>query len=192
MPVATMTWGWKPVSEKKHTLNFHLDANSPNNIDDDIEYDAQWFRISWNRDVSTGPLACPLARSLAPLTHSLPSSWDSGIFLSGFSSVLNHCAEGQAVQGNERGTDDQSVRQIYTHLSLCTVSPLTAVKHHDQLTYVATSTWWKIVIWCSNNIWWYCNIQHNPGSFGPGINGKPPITVCLLRSQIFIAFCNAK
>ena len=31
----------------------------------------QWFRTLWNRDVSTGPLAPPLARSLAPLTHSL-------------------------------------------------------------------------------------------------------------------------
>ena len=33
-----------------------------------------------------------LIRSLAPPTHSLPSSWDSGIFMSGFSSVLDHRA----------------------------------------------------------------------------------------------------
>ena len=31
----------------------------------------QWFRTAKNQDVSTGPLACPFARSLAPLTHSL-------------------------------------------------------------------------------------------------------------------------
>ena len=32
-----------------------------------------------------------LTRSLALLTHSLPGSWDIGIFLSHFLSVLNHC-----------------------------------------------------------------------------------------------------
>ena len=31
----------------------------------------QWSRITKNPDVSTEPLACPFARSLAPLTHSL-------------------------------------------------------------------------------------------------------------------------
>ena len=31
----------------------------------------QWFWTSWNRNVSTRPLAHPLARSLAPLTRSL-------------------------------------------------------------------------------------------------------------------------
>merc|ERR1711954_411968 len=30
---------------------------------------ALWFRSAKNQDVSTGPLACPFARSLAPLTH---------------------------------------------------------------------------------------------------------------------------
>ena len=63
-------------------------------------YVAQWFRISWNQDVSTGPLAWPLARCshrslirllrtarfaralrcghsfVRSLTHSLPSSWE--------------------------------------------------------------------------------------------------------------------
>ena len=32
---------------------------------------ALWFRSAKNRDVSTGPLARPFARSLAPLTRSL-------------------------------------------------------------------------------------------------------------------------
>ena len=32
---------------------------------------ARRFRTANNRDVSTGPFARPLARSLAPLTHSL-------------------------------------------------------------------------------------------------------------------------
>ena len=32
---------------------------------------ARWFSTAENRDVRTRPLACPLARSLAPLTHSL-------------------------------------------------------------------------------------------------------------------------
>ena len=31
--------------------------------------DALWFGTDKNRDVSTGPLARPYARSLAPLTH---------------------------------------------------------------------------------------------------------------------------
>ena len=31
----------------------------------------RWFRSAWNRGVSTGPFARPLARSLAPLTHLL-------------------------------------------------------------------------------------------------------------------------
>ena len=30
-----------------------------------------WFRTAKNQDVSTGLLACPFARSLAPLTHLL-------------------------------------------------------------------------------------------------------------------------
>ena len=29
----------------------------------------QWFRTAKNRDLSTGPLACSFARSLAPLTQ---------------------------------------------------------------------------------------------------------------------------
>ena len=33
-----------------------------------------WFKTAINRDVSTGPLARPFARSLAPLTHSLTFS----------------------------------------------------------------------------------------------------------------------
>ena len=49
---------------------------------------------------TANPLACSallasLARSPAlirSLTHSPPSSWDSGIFTSGFSRFLNHCA----------------------------------------------------------------------------------------------------
>ena len=40
------------------------------------------LRNSLNRDVSNGPLTYPLARSFAPLTHSLLSSWDSEVFLS--------------------------------------------------------------------------------------------------------------
>ena len=40
----------------------------------------RWFCQANNRDASTGPLACPLARPLAPLTHSLRSSWESVIF----------------------------------------------------------------------------------------------------------------
>ena len=32
---------------------------------------SQWFKTSWFQDVSNGPLAHPLARSLAPLTRSL-------------------------------------------------------------------------------------------------------------------------
>ena len=45
---------------------------------------ALWSGTNKNRDVSTGPLARPFARSLAPLTRSLacslrslPRSWDS-------------------------------------------------------------------------------------------------------------------
>jgi len=34
-------------------------------------YNALWFRSAKNRDVSTGPLARPFARLLAPLTRSL-------------------------------------------------------------------------------------------------------------------------
>ena len=37
-------------------------------IDDD---EGLWSGRNKNRDVRTGPLACPFARSLAPLTHSL-------------------------------------------------------------------------------------------------------------------------
>ena len=36
-------------------------------------YAALWARITKNTDWSTGPLACPFARSLAPLTRSLAS-----------------------------------------------------------------------------------------------------------------------
>ena len=43
--------------------------------------DAQWVRKAKNRDVSAGPLACPFARSLAPLTYSLPSSWERVILM---------------------------------------------------------------------------------------------------------------
>ena len=32
---------------------------------------SQWFRTTKNTDLSTGPLTCSFARSLAPLTHSL-------------------------------------------------------------------------------------------------------------------------
>ena len=32
---------------------------------------ALWYRTNKSRDASTGPLACPFARSLAPLTRSL-------------------------------------------------------------------------------------------------------------------------
>ena len=35
-------------------------------------------------------------------------------------------------------------------------------------------------------------VQYNPGFLGPGISGEPPITVRLLRSQIFIGFINTK
>ena len=35
------------------------------------EASARWARKAKNRDVSTGPLACPFARSLAPLTRLL-------------------------------------------------------------------------------------------------------------------------
>ena len=39
---------------------------------------ALWFRTTINQHVSTGSLACPFARSFAPLTHSrLPNSWES-------------------------------------------------------------------------------------------------------------------
>ena len=39
-------------------------------IDDDND-DAQWSGTTKNHVVSTGPLTCPFARSLAPLTHLL-------------------------------------------------------------------------------------------------------------------------
>ena len=39
------------------------------------ETSTQWFRTAKNRDVSTGPLARPFARSLAPLTPSLVGQW---------------------------------------------------------------------------------------------------------------------
>ena len=39
--------------------------------DDDDDDDALWSGTNKNREVSTGPLARPFARSLAPLTRSL-------------------------------------------------------------------------------------------------------------------------
>ena len=50
-----------------------------------------------------------LVRSLAhSLTHSLPSSWDSGIFMCGFSSDLNHCAGQNRFRG---GRESEPHRQ---------------------------------------------------------------------------------
>ena len=55
---------------------------------------AQWFKTSWNQDVSNGQLA----HSLAPLTHllarSLSRSWARGSvdYFCPIFNVLNHCA----------------------------------------------------------------------------------------------------
>ena len=46
----------------------------------DYDGGAQWFRTAINRDVNTGSLARPFARSLAPLIHSLPSLWENEWF----------------------------------------------------------------------------------------------------------------
>ena len=81
----------------------------------------QWGTTAKNSDVSTGPLACPFARLLTPLTcslapdcslrsrpgpcalaaltrslarslHSLPHSWESELFMSHNDLVLSHSA----------------------------------------------------------------------------------------------------
>ena len=59
---------------------------------------AQWFRSAKNQNVSTGPLACPFARSLAPLTHSLapPCLLRSRIPLRSFVCSLAHFIHSQA------------------------------------------------------------------------------------------------
>ena len=70
--------------------------------------------MSCNRDVSKGQLARPLARSLAPLIRSLPSSWDSGIFLSDFQSVLDHC-EGEEFLSTGPHSCNAIHGGVYTH-----------------------------------------------------------------------------
>ena len=65
-------------------------VNSPNPL---------WSGTNKNRDISTGPLARPFPRSLAPLTrllarslHSLPRSWESEFLMSQNDLVLSHSA----------------------------------------------------------------------------------------------------
>ena len=60
---------------------------------------ALWSGTDKNRDVSTGPLTRPFARSLAPLTRSLtrslrslPRSWESEFLMSRNDLVLSHSA----------------------------------------------------------------------------------------------------
>ena len=84
---------------------------------------ALWSGTNKNRDVSTGPLACPFARSLAPLTrplallaptaalthllarslHLLPRSGESEFLMSQNDLVLSHSAA--AAAGNDNATD---------------------------------------------------------------------------------------
>ena len=83
---------YEAIAEEEDDDEIHDDDDDD---DDDNEDDAQWARSTKNPDVSTGPLARPFARSLAPLTRSLaphyslrsraplrslrslPCSWDS-------------------------------------------------------------------------------------------------------------------
>ena len=51
-------------------------------------HDALWSKTTKNADVSTGPLACPFARSLAPLTRG-KGKWKMAI-LSVFFSIFDH------------------------------------------------------------------------------------------------------
>ena len=62
--------------------------------------EVQWFRSAKNRVVNTGPLACPFARSLAPLTHSLapPCLLCSRAPLCSFVCSLAHFTHSQAVE----------------------------------------------------------------------------------------------
>ena len=48
-----------------------------------------WSKIEKNTDVSTGPLARPFARSLAPLTRGTVNDWMA--IYSVFFSILTHC-----------------------------------------------------------------------------------------------------
>ena len=60
---------------------------------------AQWFNKAKNRDVSTGPLARPFARLLAPLTRSLapPCLVCSRAPLHSFICLLAHFTHSQAL-----------------------------------------------------------------------------------------------
>ena len=56
---------------------------------------ALWFKKTKNQGVSTGPLACPFARSLAPLTHFAHSQARGKVYnlMFQFHLVLNHSAK---------------------------------------------------------------------------------------------------
>ena len=85
---------------------------------------ARWFSTAINRDIGTGPLARPLVRLLAPLTPSLPSSWESVIFDVPFSScfetqwtvfdcessqlILLHSSDGEFPSNGDRNYLDQA------------------------------------------------------------------------------------
>ena len=63
-----------------------------------VRTNAQWFGKAKNQDVSTGPLACSFARSLAPLTHSLAPHYSlcSRAPLRSFVRLLTHFAHSRA------------------------------------------------------------------------------------------------
>ena len=97
----------------------------------------QWFRASWNRDISTGPLAHPLAHLLTvlfgrmlclshsftrSLTRSLTRSWARRTvnrFFFTLQSVPNHCAEFHCFALGER-----SLAKLFTEIFL---APLKAI-----------------------------------------------------------------
>ena len=97
-----------------------------------------WSGTNKNRDVSTGPLARPFARSLAPLTHSLapdyslrsrpplrslirslrslcslPRSWESEFLMSQNDLVLSH---GAATSRKERSSIDDAYTSCRPYL----------------------------------------------------------------------------
>ena len=80
-PVTGMTGDWKNDVMSSHNVMRDVDrtditAKADNvmpvgNTAGDTPANAQWFITAMNRDVSTGPRACPFPGSFAPLSHSL-------------------------------------------------------------------------------------------------------------------------
>ena len=73
----------------------------------------QWGRTANNWDISTGPLARPFARSLAPLSHSLPSSWESELLMSQNDLILPHSASSQTRKSGNHSTAKSSRAHFY-------------------------------------------------------------------------------